>query len=67
MITKSGKHHFVATLIDLDSKGNEIKRIENFEFTAKDPHQYAADLHKRFTKISDWTTSRLENLIDLDA
>ena len=67
MVTKSGKHHYVATLVDYDSHGDVMKRTENFKFTAKDPHKYAADLVKRFTKISDWTTSKLEDLVDLDA
>jgi len=67
MITKTGKHHFVATLVDYDSNGNEMRRTDGFRFTAKDPHQYAADLHKRFVKLSDWATSKLEDLVDLDA
>ena len=67
MITKSGKHHWVATLVDYDSHGNEMRRTENFRFIAADPHKYAENLHKRFVKTSDWTTSKVENLIDLDS
>ncbi len=67
MITKSGKHHYVGTLVDYDSKGQETRRLEGFRFTAHDPIRYAEDLHKRFPKVRDWATSKIENLIDLDA
>lgn len=66
MVTKSGKHHFIATLIQLDKSGNEIGRVEGFRFTAKDPEQYAAQLSGRFSS-TPWKSSRFENLVDLDA
>ncbi len=65
MITKSGKHHFTGTLIQLDKNGNEIGRHEDFKFTAKDPQQYIEHLAQRFT-CTPWKASRIENLIDLD-
>ena len=66
MITKSGKHHFIATLVSLDKNGIEINRKDGFRFTAIDPQKYAEQLAGRFTS-SPWKQTRFENLIDLDA
>ena len=66
MITKSGKHHFIGTLIQLDKDGNEIGRINDFRFAAKDAEQYAKQLSGRFSS-TPWKSSRFENLTDLDA
>ena len=65
MITKSGKHHFTATLVQTDGNGIECGRIEGYRFTAKDPAEFAEQLPHRFVG-SKWTAS-FENLIDLDA
>lgn len=71
MVTKSGKHHWIGTLIHLDSNGKETYRREGFKFTAKDPKQYADALRGRFPSDGflkhGWVTTKIEDLIDLDA
>ena len=68
MVTKSGKHHWIGTLIHLDSNGKETYRREGFKFTAKDPKQYADALRGRFPcPRQEWVTTKIEDLIDLDA
>ena len=70
MITKSGKHHWMATLIHLDANGKETYRRDGFKFTAADPHKYIEDLRSRFPVpkfiIDPWVKTKIENLIDLD-
>lgn len=66
MITKSGKHHYKATLVQMDANGAVICRLKNFRFTARDPQKYAEQLSGRF-QDSPWKQTRLEDLVDLDA
>lgn len=71
MITKSGKHHWKGTLIHLDASGRETYRREGFLFTASDPQKYADALRSRFPASGflkhDWVTTKIEDLVDLDA
>ena len=71
MVTKSGKHHWKGTLIHLNSKGEESSRIEDYRFTAKDPYKFIETLRGRFPTPKrlehEWKTTRIENLVDLDA
>ena len=63
MKTKSGKSHFVATLITTEPDGTERRR-DGYKFTAADPDKFAEQLPKRFTGAK-WT-AKFENLINLD-
>jgi hypothetical protein len=61
--TKSGKSHFVATLVTVMQDGTETRR-DNFKFTAIDPEKYAEQLPKRF--IGAKWVAKFENLKNLD-
>ena len=63
MKTKSGKCHFIATLIQTMPDG-KVYRFENFRFTTIDPQRYAEQLPKQFPGAK-WTAS-FEDLVNLD-
>lgn len=64
MATKSGKHHYKATLILVGKTGLENWRA-SYKFSAKDPDAYIEKKIEEYKKLGDW--ARFENVIDLDA
>lgn len=63
MKTKSGKSHFIATLVQTMPDGTVI-RHDNYKFLAIDPQKFAEQLPKRFVG-AEWVAS-FENLKNLD-